>query len=800
MTTGPSQSLNLGSNPSPYSDSFISLDLMKGLEAWHYFPNGEFSFIPPASLSKDAKGWLTELPVVNGVEQPVFTNVVYTQQLKPGKYILEWDGAGEIGVYQNATQIGPNKLQIDYDPTYRDANGQPVDDGFTVIIEQTDPNGTGNYIRNIKLYSAEDADLLAAGERFDPVWQDRIDDFRILRTHGWQNTNFPTAEECTRNVVSADQAGWGYDGLGMPFELIVSTANETRSDLWLTIPHTATDAYMRAAAEYVRENLDPDLRVHVEYSNEYWTKGFDQNQYFIDGGQAEFGAAPFAAGQFYGTRAARMADIFTAEFGANSKQLMPVLTVDDVFFRTGEAEALLTAPAAVAQGGVQPVSRGFDVIATDGYLFWSATDPFFSDQIDDWMTDADGGFGRARDFLLDQLKNDLLPNWQAGRALADKYGLDFMVYEGGALLLNGDKPGEGDPKYTEFALEFSKSAEMKEVYEATLAAWKTVGTGPFSWFADVGRPGFYGDYGHWKGPDFVPDPRTDAITRASEGTAAWWAGDDRPASTFDNGIYKAGTAGSELMLGGALDDRLYGLGGADTLDGREGDDKLWSGIGNDSLYGGAGDDELNGGVGRDRLFGGGGRDLADYRDSTAAVAVNLSTSTAAGGNAAGDLLRSIEYLRGSKLADRLTGNDQDNRLFGGEGADVLVGGKGADVLMGELGADTLTGGAGNDEFVFRSAADGADRITDFSSNATGNNDLIRVLGQGFGNHADGALLATEFQSSNSGVAANSAVRFIYDRDDARLYYDADGSGAGAAVLLATMQSGAIVTVGDFLFY
>jgi hypothetical protein len=81
---------------------------------------------------------------VNGVEQPVLTNVVYTQQQKPGKYILEWDGAGEIGVYQNATKIGPNKLEIDYDPTYRDANGQPVDGGFTVFIEQTGSNGTGN--------------------------------------------------------------------------------------------------------------------------------------------------------------------------------------------------------------------------------------------------------------------------------------------------------------------------------------------------------------------------------------------------------------------------------------------------------------------------------------------------------------------------------------------------------------------------------------------------------------------------------------------------------------------------------
>ena len=800
MTSGPSQSINLGGAPTPFLDGFMTLDLMRGMQTWHSYVNDTFFFLPADSLIKDSKGWLTQLPIVNGVEQAAFTNVIFTQQLKAGKFILEWDGAGEIAVYQSFTRVGPNRIEIDYNPTYRDASGKPADDGFTVIIEKSDPNGIGNYVRNIKLYNVNDTDLMAAGENFNPLYQDKIDDFRIIRTHGWQNTNFPTAVDWTRNVVSADQAGWGYEGFGMPYELVVGMANQTRSDLWFNIPHTASDAYMRAAAKYVHDNLDPDLRVHVEFSNEYWTEGFNQHQYFIDGGRAAFGTAEFATGQFYGTRAAKMADIFTAEFGPTSKQLMPVLTVDNVFFLTGEAEAILNAPAAIAQGGVAPISRGFEVIATDGYLLWSATDPLFARKLDAWMTDADGGFGRARDFLLDQLKNELLPSWQAGRALADRYGLDFMVYEGGALLLNGNSPADGNPKYTEFAAKFSKSLEMKQVYEAELAAWKTVGTGPFSWFADVGIAGFTGDFAHWKGPDFIPDPRTDAITNANENTPAWWLADDRPASTFDNGIYKAGTAGSDRLVGSALGDRLYGLAGADTLDGRAGNDKLWSGAGDDILFGGIGDDELNGGAGADKLYGGAGRDLADYRDSLAAVALNLSTRVAKGGTATGDTLSSIEDLRGSTFADRLTGNDYANRLFGGNGADVLIGGKGAARLSGELGSDILTGGAGNDVFVFRAKSDGADRITDFSSTTKGNNDVLKFSGQTFGNHAVGALLAAEFQISNSAVAANGAVRFIFDRDDAQLYYDADGAGAGGAVLIATLQSGAVITVSDFLFY
>jgi len=36
MASGPSQSMNLGGKPGAYGDSFISLDLMKGLDACEF--------------------------------------------------------------------------------------------------------------------------------------------------------------------------------------------------------------------------------------------------------------------------------------------------------------------------------------------------------------------------------------------------------------------------------------------------------------------------------------------------------------------------------------------------------------------------------------------------------------------------------------------------------------------------------------------------------------------------------------------------------------------------------------------
>lgn len=75
MTNGPSQSMNLGGKPTPYGDSFVSLDLMKGADNWRYQGPTDGVFVPKDALDFDTRGWLKHLPVIDGVEKTVWTNV-----------------------------------------------------------------------------------------------------------------------------------------------------------------------------------------------------------------------------------------------------------------------------------------------------------------------------------------------------------------------------------------------------------------------------------------------------------------------------------------------------------------------------------------------------------------------------------------------------------------------------------------------------------------------------------------------------------------------------------------------------
>ncbi|HAN46734.1 MAG TPA: hypothetical protein DCQ32_09325 [Cyanobacteria bacterium UBA8156] len=149
----------------------------------------------------------------------------------------------------------------------------------------------------------------------------------------------------------------------------------------------------------------------------------------------------------------------------------------------------------------------------------------------------------------------------------------------------------------------------------------------------------------------------------------------------------------------------------------------------------------------------------------------------------------IAAFAGDDVVVAGSGNDS---VDGGLGNDLLFGGDGADTLIGSVGADTLFGGAGNDVFVLSSSSQGPDVIGDF---ATG--DTIRVAAVGFG----GGLVAGTLPADRFvlGAAATTAThRFVYNGTTGELFFDVDGTGATAPVLLATLTGAPALANTDIL--
>ena len=130
------------------------------------------------------------------------------------------------------------------------------------------------------------------------------------------------------------------------------------------------------------------------------------------------------------------------------------------------------------------------------------------------------------------------------------------------------------------------------------------------------------------------------------------------------------------------------------------------------------------------------------------------------------------------------GNGLANRLFGAEGSQTLDGG---------AGNDTLTGGAGADTFRISSPQHGADRIADFSAGV----DRLELENAVFTQLADtGNLAAGHFVANITGTAVDADDYIVYETDTGRLFYDADGSGSGASVLIATLTGVPDLSVSD----
>lgn len=156
----------------------------------------------------------------------------------------------------------------------------------------------------------------------------------------------------------------------------------------------------------------------------------------------------------------------------------------------------------------------------------------------------------------------------------------------------------------------------------------------------------------------------------------------------------------------------------------------------------------------------------------------------------------VMYGRGGN--DVLLGDAGNDQIFGESGNDTLYGGIGADRLSGGIGIDTLVGGSGADSFIFATAPNATtnrDIITDFyrvDDSMLLENAIFTKLG------AAGTMSSAFFTSNTAGVARDANDYIVYESDTGKLFYDADGSGRGAPVLIATLSNKAVITYADFI--
>lgn len=463
----------------------------------------------------DADGWPRAIPPeLTGIATLVLTDLPADTGEVAGRYVLTYQGRGEIQLQGRAQNIepGPGRITFDYTP------GEGGVLLTLTAIDATDP------IRAIQITRAGREHLLAAGQIFNPDWLARIRGAQLIRFMDWMQTNHSRLSALADRPKPGD---YTWARLGVPPEIMIALANELRADPWLTLPHLGSDELFRAYAQIVHRDLAPGLRAHVEFSNEVWNWGFAQAQWAEDQARARWGGKEWNWVQFYALRASEMAAIWAQVFADDPARLVRVLATQTVWH--GLEDGILDAPLVIAEGRPQPASQ-FDAWAITGYFSGGVGGTEAEAHLRRWLADSRtaaateaarlGLAGATRDAHIARHRFDLAvqmasENMLDGRhsgdardtvqtllretipyhlAVARRHGLQLMMYEGGTHAL-GNGPLQEDPEITAFMAALNYSPQMGALYRQLIDGWAAqVGT-PFNAFVDVMAQTKWGSWG-----------------------------------------------------------------------------------------------------------------------------------------------------------------------------------------------------------------------------------------------------------------------------------------------------------------
>ncbi|MGB0929148.1 MAG: PKD domain-containing protein, partial [Chitinophagales bacterium] len=228
----------------------------------------------------DSAGYPIELPQITDAGPQAFRKSLGadTGHLKTGDYVLLYDGQGTLflngfGFTVTDTQMG----RIAFEITETVNNVQ-----LQMMASQL-----GNHLRNIRMMRLEFENDDLAANPFNPQFLAHLVQFDVIRFMNWGPANNSRQVDWTdRRLPYFNTQTTVFNGSnplantpGVAYEHMIQLCNLLQKDAWICVPHQATDDYQIEMANLFLEQLDPNLTIYLEYSNEVWNGNFEQTHW-----------------------------------------------------------------------------------------------------------------------------------------------------------------------------------------------------------------------------------------------------------------------------------------------------------------------------------------------------------------------------------------------------------------------------------------------------------------------------------------------------------------------------------------
>jgi len=312
-------------------------------------------------------------------------------------------------------------------------------------------------------------------QMFTNTFLHQLQPFSTLRFMNWMQTNGSTVSTWQERTPPTSFLATG--PAGVPYEDMIELANESQKDMWINIPALATSNYVQNLAELIDTELDPNLKVYLEYSNETWNNGDLANSQILQAAQSNplvTATDPFSqveqqsAFELYSS-----AQIFDQVFGTGSARIRPVL---------GGWAAIADA----AQTQLQFIQTNYG--APSQYIWGVSIAPYLS------LPGGDDVPGLTINQLFADLNQDLNTKYvstiTANQAVAQAYNIPLVAYEGGESMYAFNN--------LNYAVKEESMADprMHELYDNMMTYWYKY-AGPNNLFMPYELSGQDSQFGSW---------------------------------------------------------------------------------------------------------------------------------------------------------------------------------------------------------------------------------------------------------------------------------------------------------------
>ncbi len=553
----------------------------------------------------DANGWPIKLDPDIGFARTKLLQGTLAGAIPNGNYTILYEGSGsgklELGGQSIANVTGLSDAQGFTFDFILDDSSDPEANALNIIIRNIDPD---NYIKNIRIAmpggSCQDNDgsynpfirvnsqsdcpentlYVSFAERlkqdrnaiiFNPDYLSFLRQFKVVRmmnlmeaSPGTRNCLVPLANgngseldnDClTRPTqwserTSMDDAVWGGNDErtphtkrhGAPIEVMVALANTLKRDIWVNMPHAATNDYVSRYASYVAQHLNNQLNIYLEYSNEFWNNGFLGHHYIekkgFDAGLDEDipsitsnrDGEYFARLRYYSQRAVEIFELWKIAFDNSNERLIRVLG-------TSQGDVVLSEQM-IKHVGADKI----DAIAMAPYFFGCVSHPLDRpDPCPDARVLIEAKTVDDIFEIIDQDKSidpsalsSTINKMKAQAQMASRYNLKLLTYEGGQhLTILGDLGKLDETDKARFRLLFKKAnrdPRMKQRYETLLNGWKNLSDEGATLFTLYTLPQTYYRFGNWGLKEHLnktrkDSPKFDGVLSFMESVGkCWWDG------------------------------------------------------------------------------------------------------------------------------------------------------------------------------------------------------------------------------------------------------------------------------------